>query len=160
MKVSLRVRFFLWLLFLLVVFMAVQTIVYSFVEIATLENHPDMNVVEQLEEVVMGVGLDVLLLPLIALVAWWISARMLQPVRTLATTASQIGSGQLESRVDAQKMPDDEMRTLANVLNLAFDRYQEALRHLDRFTGDASRSTAHTTGFYSDDGRSGTLQQC
>lgn len=138
MKMSLRVRFFLWLLVLLVVFMAVQAVVYGLVEISTMQKHPELRLTDQLEEVVMGVGLDALLLPLIAVVAWWISSRMLRPVRALAATASQIGEGQLESRVDAQKMPDGEMRTLANVLNLAFDRYQGAMRNLERFTGDAS----------------------
>jgi two-component system sensor histidine kinase QseC len=138
MKVSLRIRFFLWLLLLLVIFMLVQTVVYTGVEIATLAKHPDFSVREQLEEVVMGVGMNILLLPLLAVVAWWISSRMIKPIRTLASTAKRIGDGQLDHRVDAQAMPDDEMRTLAGVMNLAFDRYQRVMRDLDRFTGDAS----------------------
>ena len=65
MKTSLRVRYFFWLLFLLIVFMAVQTLVYGVVEIVTMAKHPELNVGEQLKEVVMGVGLDLLLLPLL-----------------------------------------------------------------------------------------------
>jgi len=138
MKISLRVRFFLWLLLLLVIFMAVQTLVYTFVEIATMAKHPEFNVREQLAEVVMGVSLNLLLLPVLAVVAWWISSRMLRPIRTLASTAGLIGDGHLDQRVDVEIMPDDEMRKLAQVLNHAFDQYQQAIGRLERFTGDAS----------------------
>jgi len=138
MKISLRVRFFLWLLLLLVIFMAVQTLVYTFVEIATMAKHPEFNLLEQLEEVAMGVSLNLLLLPVLAVVAWWISSRMLRPIRTLASTAGLIGDGHLDQRVDVEIMPDDEMRKLAQVLNHAFDQYQQAIGRLERFTGDAS----------------------
>lgn len=155
MKVSLRIRFFLWLLALLVIFILVQAAVYSLVELATLARNPELSLASQLFEVVLGVGLDLLLLPLLAAAAWWISSRMLQPLRQLAHTAEQIKAGQLEQRMDLQRMPDDETRTLAEILNSAFDRYREALERLERFASDAShqlrtplaaiRSTAEVT---------------
>jgi signal transduction histidine kinase len=155
MKISLRIRFFLWLLALLVIFILVQAVVYSLVELATLARNPGWSLASQLFEVVLGVGLDLLLLPLLAAAAWWISSRMLQPLRQLAHTAEQIKAGQLEQRMDLQRMPDDETRTLAEILNSAFDRYQEALERLERFASDAShqlrtpltaiRSTAEVT---------------
>lgn len=138
MKPSLRLRFFFWLLLLLVIFMIVQTMVYGLVEMLTIARNPELSVREQLEEVVMGVGLDILTLPLLAVAAWWISSRMIRPIRTLATTANLIGAGQLEKRVNVESMPDDEMRTLAHVLNQAFDRYRHAMDNIERFTGDAS----------------------
>ncbi len=138
MKISLRIRFFLWLLLLLVIFMAVQTLVYTFVELATMPHQPELDIREQLKEVAMGVSLDLLLLPVLAVVAWWISSRMLRPIRTLASTAGLIGDGHLDQRVDVAVMPDDEMRKLGQVLNHAFDRYQQAIGRLERFTGDAS----------------------
>jgi len=138
MKLSLRLRFFFWLLLLLVIFMMVQTLVYGLVEMMTIARNPELSVREQLEEVIMGVGFDLLLLPLLAIAAWWISSRMIRPIRTLATTANLIGAGQLEQRVNVESMPDDEMRMLAQVLNQAFDRYRHAMNNIDRFTGDAS----------------------
>ena len=138
MTVSLRVRFFLWLLALLGVFIVIQSLVYGAIEVVTTLRHPGMGLREQLMEVVIGVGLNVLLIPLLATVAWWISKRMLQPIRTLARTAGAIGGGHFDERVDVSSMPDDEMRSLANTLNRAFDRYADANDSLERFSADAS----------------------
>ncbi len=138
MKVNLRTRYFLWLVLLLLIFIAVQALIYGAVEILTLSHHAELDRKEQLMEVVVGVGMDIVLLPFLALAAWWISSHMIRPLSALARTAEEIGQGRIDERVDTSSMPDDEMRSLAETLNHAFDRYTETIKKLDRFSGDAS----------------------
>ncbi len=138
MRVTLRARFFLWLLLLLTIFVIVQSAVYAVVEILTLVQHPELDWREQLLEVALGAGLDIVLIPVLAIAAWWISSTMLRPIRALARTASEIGRGEIQRRVDTSAMPDDEMYSLAETLNHAFDQYTETIRRLDRFSSDAS----------------------
>jgi signal transduction histidine kinase len=137
-KANLRTRYFLWLLLLLVIFVIVQSVVYACVELLTLIHHPELHKGEQLMEVVMGVGMDIILLPFLALAAWWISHKMIGPISTLARTADEIGRGRIDRRVDTTSMPNDEMRSLAVTLNHAFDQYTDMINRLDRFSSDAS----------------------
>jgi two-component system OmpR family sensor kinase len=138
MKANLRTRYFLWLLLLLLIFIIVQSVVYTCIEMLTLMQHPDLHEGEQLMEVVMGVGMDIILLPCLALAAWWISRKMIGPISTLARTADEIGRGRIDRRVNTTSMPDDEMRSLAVTLNRAFDQYTDMINRLDRFSSDAS----------------------
>lgn len=138
MRTPLRLRFFYWLLALLGIFILLQTIVYSVIEIHGWLSRPDEKLHEQMMEVVVGVGWNLLLLPVLAGVAWWISRRMIDPIRTIVASARGIMQGRFEARIRTDSMPDDEMRNLASTLNAAFDNYHEAVERLRRFSGDAS----------------------
>lgn len=68
---------------------------------------------------------------------WLVSARILQPIAAIATTASSISAANLSGRIDAASV-DRELSDLAGVLNATFDRLQTAIEQQVRFTADAS----------------------
>ncbi len=138
MKAPLRLQFFYWLLALLGLFILLQTIVYGLVELYGWFQRPGERLSDQLMEVVVGVGWNLLLLPLLMGVAWWISRRMINPIQTMVHSARDILNGRFEARIQTDSMPDDEMRHLALTLNAAFDNYHDAVERLRRFSGDAS----------------------
>lgn len=131
-------RVFSYLAILLAVFIAVQLMVYTFVEYRGWREHPEEPLSEELEEVVDALALNVMLLPLMLLLAWRLTRRILAPVHRIVDTAQRIGGSRLDERIDTAGMPDDDMRHLAQTLNHAFDRYAAAVRRLQRFGGDAS----------------------
>jgi two-component system OmpR family sensor kinase len=78
--------------------------------------------------VVLGVGLAG---------GWWISARILQPVATIAATASAISANNLSQRLDPREV-DQELTGLVEVLNAMFERLEAAFERQARLTADAS----------------------
>lgn len=138
MTFKFRSRMFLYLLLLLALFVASQTVIYTAVELAHRLANPYESMREGLEEVLQGVGLTLLLVPLLVAVAWLISRWMIRPLRTMAETAGRIRGGQWSERIETATMPDDETKSLAVTINAAFDGYAGALRRLERFSGDAA----------------------
>lgn len=138
MKFKFRSRIYLYLLLLLGLFVATQATFYTVVEWAHRHANPYENFEEGLEEVVQGVGLTLLLVPILAGVAWFLSRRMIGPLRAVAATAKRIRDGRWDERIETATMPDDETRSLAETVNAAFDGYAGALRRLERFSGDAA----------------------
>jgi signal transduction histidine kinase len=76
-------------------------------------------------------------LPLMVLFIGRICRRMLQPLSDIRETAERIIAGHLAERIQPENATD-ELGRLAATLNKAFDRYQDNLDRLQRFTGDAS----------------------
>ncbi len=138
MKTPLRLRLFYWLLVLLLIFVALQFVIFSIIEFRAWLHHPGETLREHMMEAIMGVGWDLTILPLLIGVAWWISRRMILPIRTITLAANNISSGHFEDRISTLNMPDDEMHSMATTINAAFDNYQDAVERLRRFTGDAS----------------------
>lgn len=138
MKTPLRLRMFLWLLALLMVFIALQFVIYTIVEVRAWLHAPGDRLRVHLMEAITGVGWDLASLPFLILVAWWMSRRMIHPIRTITLAADNIRSGHFEERIATGDMPDDEMRRMAITVNAAFDYYYEAVERLRRFSGDAS----------------------
>jgi signal transduction histidine kinase len=139
MRMPLRFRFFLWLLFLLFLFIAIQAVVFTAVEVLTWRGvELDGALESHLMEVVIGVGMDFIALPVLLAVAWWISHKMVDPVKTIAATARRISAGALNERIPTETLSADEMRELGAAINEAFDRYHNAMERLTRFSGDAS----------------------
>lgn len=68
---------------------------------------------------------------------WVISARVLQPVSAISTTATSISASQLSKRIDPETI-DVELVGLAHVLNEMFERLEGAFERQRRFTSDAS----------------------
>ncbi len=138
MSFKFRSRTFLYLLVLLGLFVASQATIYTAVEYMHRRANPYESFREGLEEVVEGVGLTLLLVPLLAGVAWWLARRITRPLHAVAATAQRIRGGSWEERIETATMPDDETKILAETVNAAFDGYAGALRRLERFSGDAA----------------------
>lgn len=138
MSFKFRSRTFLYLLVLLGIFVASQATIYTVVEWAHRHANPYESLREGMEEVVQGVGLTLLLVPLLAGVAWWLARRITRPLHAVAATAQRIRGGRWDERIETAAMPDDETKILAETVNAAFDGYAGALRRLERFSGDAA----------------------
>ena len=138
MKFRLRSRVFLYLLALLFFFIAAQAVIYAIVEYVGWRNNPGEALSEGMHEVLKATSLDLFLLLPLVLLAWWISGRVIAPVRTIAATADRIRAGRFSERIETELMPDDEMHNLADTINAAFNRYEAAVQRLRRFSGDAS----------------------
>ena len=139
MRMRLQHRAFIYQAILLVVFVLLQLLVYSFIEYRDWrDRHREETLTENLQEVVDVTAMNLLLLPLLLALVWWFSRRILNPVRRIADTAAHIGGGRFDERIDTRSMPDDDMRHLAETLNTAFEHYTSAVHRLRRFSGDAS----------------------
>ena len=138
MTFKFRSRIFLYLLLLLVLFVSSQAAIYTAVEWAHRRANPYESFEEGMEEVLQGVGLTLLLVPILAGVAWVLSRRMIRPLQAVADTAKRIRGGQWSERIETATMPNDETKSLAETVNAAFDGYAGALRRLERFSGDAA----------------------
>ena len=68
---------------------------------------------------------------------WFISRRMVRPIRKIAQTATLISSGSLDRRIEGVFV-DDEIGALVSALNKAWDRYDIVLAKLRRFTSNAA----------------------
>lgn len=99
-------------------------------------DEPDM-VSKNLEEFGVFVLMNLVMLPVMVLLAWGVARRMLLPLRQIAETAQEICCGRLNARVETPRS-DDELGQLATQLNLAFDRYDAVVDRQRRFTSNAA----------------------
>ncbi|MEZ5278191.1 MAG: HAMP domain-containing sensor histidine kinase [Opitutaceae bacterium] len=136
MKRSIRFRFFLWLgAQTVIIFLAIGVVVLAF-NLNEQHEHPELRT-EEVEESLVLFGAMILLFPLALGSAWIISRRLLVPWRRMVIQAERISAGHLEERIE---VPDsrDEVGRLAHTLNTGFDRYQDLLDRLNRFSFNAS----------------------
>ena len=138
MNVKFRFRVFLYLLLLLGVFLASQAAINVFVEWLSCQVHPDESMRVGLLETAHVLGLSLLLVPLLAGLAWSISRRLVNPLRAMAAAAERVCTGHWDERIETRAMPDDETKRLATSMNAAFDGYAAVLKRLERFSGDAA----------------------
>ena len=138
MHVKFRVRVFFYLLLLLALWLASQAAINVFVEWLTCRVHPGESLRVGLLETAHVLGLSLLLVPLLAGLAWAISRRLVNPLRTMAAAAERVCAGHWDERIETRTMPDDETKRLATSMNAAFDGYSAVLRRLERFSGDAA----------------------
>ena len=138
MNVKFRSRVFLYLLLLLALFLASQVAINVVVEWVSSQVHPGESLRVGLLETAHVLGLSLLLVPLLAGLAWAISRRLVNPLRTMAAAAERVCAGHWDERIETRTMPDDETKRLATSMNAAFDGYSAVLRRLERFSGDAA----------------------
>ena len=138
MKTPLRLRLFYWLVTLLLLFVALQFVIFVSIEFRAWVQHPDEPLREHFMEAVWGVIWDLATLPILIGVAWLISRRMIEPIRAVTLAADNIRNGHFQERIATTDMPADEMRRMAATVNAAFDHYRDAVERLRRFSGDAS----------------------
>ncbi|MEO0488146.1 MAG: ATP-binding protein [Cyanobacteria bacterium J06659_2] len=91
----------------------------------------------EIDRIVRTVLLIMLLLLLLAaLVAWWLSARILQPLRSLSSTARSISETDLSQRIPVRGT--GELAEVATTFNDMMDRLQLAFTSQQDFIRDAS----------------------
>ena len=93
---------------------------------------------EQLGEMLLLLLVEVLALLLLGFMLWGLSRRLLSPLRSVANAATLIARGHLHKRIRTRHLPEGELRTIAEALNESFDRYQEAIDRIARFSSAAS----------------------
>ncbi|MEM9894147.1 MAG: ATP-binding protein [Actinomycetota bacterium] len=71
------------------------------------------------------------------LITWLVVGRALSPTRRMAAEAAAIGTDTLDRRV-TDRGTDDEVDTIAGVINEMLDRIEAGVRREQRFVGDAS----------------------
>jgi len=85
----------------------------------------------------VGVGLLAVMLAASTAIGLGLSRLLLQPLRLIRETASRIGSDTLDERIPVADV-EDEMSDLARLLNLMFDRLEDAFHQIRRFASEAS----------------------
>lgn len=136
MKSSIRRNYCLWLAFVLIIHFTVQgviTVGHGLKEIALGESPANV----EIRDMVLVVLTDLLTLPLMFAVIWFISKKMLQPLSSMAEAANRIRAGELAERIPVDN-PQDDIGRVAVALNDAFDGYQQAMDRVRRFSSDAS----------------------
>lgn len=72
-----------------------------------------------------------------ALLGWWITGRVLEPVRRLRDTAHAIGESDLTRRIEVEPNAGDEFSSLASEFNEMLDRIQASFAVQRQFVDDA-----------------------
>jgi heavy metal sensor kinase len=84
---------------------------------------------------VLGAGAGVMVLALAG--GWFLAWRALRPIARITEAAAEVSASNLSRRVDASRM-ERELAGLAETLNAAFSRLEQAFERQTRFTADAS----------------------
>ncbi len=110
---------------------------------------------EQINEMLILLLVELLALSILGFMLWRLSRLLLSPLRSVANAAKLIAQGRLEKRIRTRHLPEGELREIADALNASFDRYQDAIDRISRFSSAAShqlrtpltaiRSTAELT---------------
>ncbi|NCC51164.1 MAG: HAMP domain-containing protein [Spartobacteria bacterium] len=136
MKLTLRVRYYLWLATFLFMSVLVSLLVLTSLQLYELVRYQSV-LNENRSALAIYLLVGSVSLPVMLVVAWHITRQMLRPLRTVAETAQAITRGNLEERI-AVPDADDELSMLVTTVNRAFDRYQDAVERIKRFSADAS----------------------
>lgn len=93
---------------------------------------------EQISELLLLLLVEVLGLLVLGLMLWGLSRVLLSPIRSVANTAHLISRGRLDKRIRTAHLPEGELLDIAETLNASFDRYQEAIERISRFSTSAA----------------------
>lgn len=74
---------------------------------------------------------------LLAILVWWLTGRVLQPVESIRAEVAELGATDLDRRVQVPPR-DDEIARLARTMNEMLDRVEQASLRQERFVADAS----------------------
>jgi len=135
-KQSLSVKWFLWLSIVVAVFCIAQTIAVVWLEVQEVLSSEE-TWAEEGSQIVILLSVSASVFVLMLGCFWFVSKRMILPIRLISESADRISQGDLMERVES-KSTADEIESLASALNRAFDRYNEVVRRLDRFAGNAA----------------------
>lgn len=135
MKLSLRNKYFTWLLLLMLAIYFSMAVVLTGMEIHEAQTQ-GTKLADDIPELIAFLLVMLVTLPAALILAWHISGRLLRPLRLLLATAERIRSGNLNERVPLPS--DHELARLAGAINQAFDQYAVAVKRLESFSADAS----------------------
>jgi heavy metal sensor kinase len=93
---------------------------------------------EQIGEMLLLLLVEVLALAILGFMLWRLSRMLLSPLRSVANAASLIAQGKLGKRIRTRHLPPGELLEIAEALNNSFDRYQDAIDRISRFSSAAS----------------------
>jgi len=136
MKLSLSVKWFLWLSLIVAIFCVIQ--IFGMIWWETMEiMRGEGSLAEELAEIAVMLGVSACVFILMLGGFWFVSKRMMKPIKAIAESANRISEGALDERIAGEDSPD-EIGILVSVLNRAFNRYQEVVHRLDAFAGNAA----------------------
>ncbi len=137
MNLTLRARFFLLLIGFMLFCFALNfsaDLAHDYIrELSGLKNQPEAPV----SEFIAILSVNLALMPVVLGLGWWLARRMTNPVAEATEMAIRIAGGQLMERMPIPAGPA-ELTRLVQALNQAFDRYQDDLDRMRRFSAHAS----------------------
>lgn len=133
---SLSTRWFLWLSFAIALFCFGQVLAMVWLEVVEI-SRGDVSIQEEIAEITVLLSISACVFVLMLGGLRFILRRMIRPIRAIAESADRISRGHLRERIDIPNS-SDEVGLLGSALNLAFDRYDNALERLERFAGSAA----------------------
>ena len=144
MKLTLRLKFMLWVVFqTVIVYCILIGILYAF-NLHERREHVEL-AAEEAEEFLIVAGVTLLMMPLFFLMAWYVSRQLLRPIQRVLQSAETIAAGELDKRITTD-VPNDEIGRLGKTLNEAFDKYHEVIKRLDRFSFNAAHQLRNPLG--------------
>lgn len=93
---------------------------------------------EQINEMLLLLLVEVLALSILGFMLWRLSRMLLSPLRSVANAARMIANGSLNKRIRTRHLPEGELLEIAEALNASFDRYQDAIDRISRFSSAAA----------------------
>jgi signal transduction histidine kinase len=136
MRLSLSTKWFIWLSATIATFCLAQVLGMIWMETSELMRG-EGTLGEELSEIAVLASVSVCVFVLMSGGFWFISRRMMRPIRDLADTANRISEGARRERL-ASGDSAEEVRLLTTALNRAFDRYNDMVEQLDKFAGNAA----------------------
>lgn len=98
----------------------------------------ELRQLEEFNELLLLILIEGCALLVLVFMLWKFSKRILSPIRSIANAAHMISGGKLDKRIRTEHLPSGELLDIANLLNQAFDRYQQAMERIAQFTSAAS----------------------
>ncbi len=136
MRLSLSTKSFIWLSATVAAFCLAQVLGMMWMEAAELMQG-EGTLREELSEIAVLASVSLCVFVLMSGGFWFISKRMMQPIREIAETANRISAGDRRERL-ASGDSAEEVRLLTTAVNRAFDRYNDMVEQLDTFAGNAA----------------------
>ena len=137
MRSSLRIRYARTLILMLAIFVCVETAVVLLYEYTGWRIFGSNAIPEKAAAALAVFVCGLVAIPLMTWVIVRATQQMMRPVKVIRQTAQRIIAGHLRERIVFENA-DDEIGMLSRTINHAFDRYQDALDRIQRFTSDAS----------------------
>ena len=136
MKLSLSTKWFIWFSVTIAGFCLAQVLGMIWLEALELARGAG-SLKEELSEIAVLASVSLCVFGLMSVGFWFISRRMIAPIREIAETADRISAGDLSERLTSGDSAE-EIRSLTATLNRAFDRYNDSVKRLDKFAGNAA----------------------
>lgn len=97
----------------------------------------DASAAEVNQLVIQFAEISLALFVIASLLGWWITGRVLEPVRRLRDTAHAIGESDFSRRIEVSPSSGDEFSALANEFNEMLDRIEDSFAVQRQFVDDA-----------------------